>query len=98
MIWSLTVIMSLLVFNDKKWKLKSGLHPIFGLGTLVLVTVPILGGLLLRWTIGNQRWGTRKVLRYRFKHKLFAYCLLLGTMVTLLLGGIKYKDNYDSSM
>jgi Cytochrome b5-like Heme/Steroid binding domain len=69
-----------------------------GLTVLCCVTLPALGGILTRWKLERQRWGTADVLKLKFGHQLFGYLVIGVSQVTLLLGGLAYADGGGSKL
>lgn len=91
-IWGTTVAMAMWVIVEDNWKIKKGLHPALGLGILIAVSLPALGGILSRRTSDHSRWNTASFLKVKLGHKLFGYLILFVSQVALLLGCLSYSE------
>ena len=92
LIWLTTFVMALWLIAQKGWTLSKGLKPAMGLSVLIVVTFPILGGIVARYASSKTRWKSAQTLKMKKGHKAFSYLLLLAAWVTLVIGGISYSD------
>jgi hypothetical protein len=92
-IWLTTVSFALYVIIKNNWVIQNDFHPILGVITLVLVTLLSFGGALSKWMLENSRWNTKKSIMIKRGHGIFGFIVLDISLITLLLGSLKYAAN-----
>lgn len=92
----LTFIMSLLAFKHYEWGIRTqSLHSMLGFVILILTGVIQITGFITWRLMIMIKWNTHALLKVKSMHQITGYILIFSSQVAILLGVMRYSDNFD---
>jgi hypothetical protein len=90
LLWGTTLGLGYQALDHENWTLKEGYHPLFGVGIVVSVTMPMLGGIFAKYLLENSRWKSASGLQIKAIHRTFGYILIIFAQTTIYYGCLSY--------